>query len=76
MEQDIYIKVADEISNKLISLSKNKKAKEKTILEIYNELLEKKYQEYHYDILSYIPGRLATKGYEIVNSDYFELKKY
>ena len=76
MEQEDYIKIADEISDKLISLSQKSKTKKKTILEIYSELLDKKYQEYHYDILSYIPGRLAVKGYEIVNSNSFELRKY
>lgn len=76
MEQDICIKIADEISDKLISLNKNKEAKEKNIVELYNELLDKKHQEYRYDILSYIPKQLAVKGYEIVNSEHFELKKY
>jgi len=75
MEQDIYIKIADEISDKLILLSR-KETKEKSIIEIYNKLLEKKYEKYRYEILSYIPKQLAIKGYEIVNSKYFELKKY
>jgi len=75
MEQDIYIKIADEISDKLILLS-SKETKEKSIIEIYNKLLEKKYEKYRYEILSYIPKQLAIKGYEIVNSKYFELKKY
>lgn len=76
MDQETCVKIADEISDKLISLCNDKKAKTKTILELYNELLEKKYHEYRYDILTYIPERLAVKGYEIVNSRSFELKKY
>lgn len=76
MEQDIYIEIANEISDKLISLNNDKQTKEKNIVELYNELLDKKYQEYRYDILSYIPKQLAVKGYEIVNSEHFELKKY
>lgn len=76
MSQEMCSKIADEISEQLISLCHNKKVHQKTILELYSELLEPQYQEYHYDILSYIPERLAVKGYEIVNSSYFELKKY
>lgn len=76
MNQDICIKIADEISEQLISLCNNKMTQEKTIIELYNELLEPIHQEYYHDILSYIPERLAVKGYEIVNSNYFELKKY
>lgn len=76
MEQELCIKIADEISDKLISINKERKVHNKTIIEIYNELLEEKYQPYHYDILSYIPERLAIKGYEITNSNNFELRKY
>ena len=50
--------------------------KQINFLEDRKELLEEKYKDYHYDILSYIPGRLAVKGYEIVNANYFALKKY
>lgn len=76
MEQDICIKIASEISDKLIFLNNNKKTKEKTIIQLYSELLEKKYEKYYYYILTYIPKQLAIKGYEIVNSECFELKKY
>lgn len=76
MNRNTCIKIADEISEQLISLCNDKMTQEKTIIELYNELLEPKHQEYYHDILSYIPERLAVKGYEIVNSNYFELKKY
>ena len=56
------MKIADDITNKLIKLCRTKKVKNKTILQVYSELLEEKYKDYHYDILSYIPGRLAVKG--------------
>jgi hypothetical protein len=76
MSQEMYIKIADEISDKLISISEEKIKPNKNILEIYSELLNKEYKNYYYDILSYIPERLSVKGYEIINSNYFELKKY
>lgn len=76
MNRNTCIKIADEISEQLISLCNDKMTQEKTIIELYNELLEPTHQEYYHDILSYIPERLAVKGYEIVNSNYFELKKY
>lgn len=75
MDQEMCMKIADDITNKLIKLCRTKKVKNKTILQVYSELLEEKYKDYHYDILSYIPGRLAVKGYEIVNANYFALKK-
>lgn len=76
MDQEMCMKIADDITNQLIKLCQKNKVKKKTILQIYSELLEAKYKDYHYDILSYIPGRLAAKGYEIVNTNYFALKKY
>lgn len=76
MDQDTIIKIADKISNQLISLYQKGEVHGKTILELYSELLEPQYQKYRNDILSYISERLAVKGYEIVNSNYFELKKY
>ena len=76
MDQEMCMKIADDITNKLIKLCRTKKVKNKTILQVYSELLEEKYKDYHCDILSYIPGRLAVKGYEIVNANYFALKKY
>lgn len=76
MEHNLCIKIADEISDKLIFLCKEPEYQKKTLLEIYSELLDKKYKKYHYDILSYIPERLAVKGYEIVSSKPFQLQKY
>jgi len=76
MDNEIYIKLADSISDQLISLWQNKKTKNKKIIDLYNELLDDKYKDMQYLILSYIPERLSVKGYEIVNCQYFELKKY
>lgn len=76
MDNELYIKIADEISDKLIELWKTNKTKNKKILELYKELLDEKYNNVQYLILSYIPERLSTKGYEIVNTEFFELKKY
>lgn len=76
MNIDLCIKLADSISDKLILLCKNNKTNNKSILELYNELLDNKYKNMSNYILAYIPERLAVKGYEIVNSSNFELKKY
>lgn len=76
MDNEIYIKIANEISDKLIELWKTNKTKDKKILELYKELLDEKYHDIQYLILSYIPERLSIKGYEIVNTEFFELKKY
>ena len=76
MGNEMFIRIADDISEKMILISKDKKCKNKSIIELYDELLDKKYLEYKYCILSYIPERLSVKGYEIVNSSKFELKKY
>lgn len=76
MDNELYIKLADEISDKLISLWKQNKTKNKKIIDLYNEILDKEYKDIQYIILTYIPERLSIKGYEIVNSDFFELKKY
>lgn len=76
MDNELCIKIADEISDKLISLWKNKQTNNKNIMDLYNQILDEKYKENQYHILSYIPERLSIKGYEIVNSNNFELKKY
>ncbi len=76
MESNICLKIADEISDQLISLSENSRFKKKTLLEIYDKLLDQQFLNYRTDILSYIPGCLASKGYEIKNTKYFELIKY
>lgn len=76
MDNEIYIKEADRISDELINLWKHNKTENKKIIDLYNELLNDKYNDIKYLILSYIPERLSIKGYEIVNSKYFELKKY
>lgn len=76
MDNELCIKIADEISDKLISLWKNKQTNNKNIMDLYNQILDEKYKENQYYILSYVPERLSIKGYEIVNSNNFELKKY
>ncbi len=76
MNNYLYIKEADRISEELIKISNQNKSNDKKIIEIYNELLDNKYSNIKYLILSYIPERLSVKGYEIVNSEFFKLKKY
>ena len=76
MDNKLYIDLADSISDQLISLWKENKTKNKKIIDLYNELLDEEYKDMQYVILSYIPERLSVKGYDIVNSEYFELKKY
>ena len=76
MENDLHIKLANKISDELISLWKNNKTKNKSIINLFNELLDDKYKGIKYSILSYIPEVLSVRGYEIVDSENFELKKY
>lgn len=76
MDNERYIKIASEITEKLISICKKDKTNEKSIMELYNELLEEKYKPYRNDILAYIPEQLSIRGYEIVSSNPFSLKKY
>ena len=76
MDNKLYIDLADTISDQLISLWKENKTKNKKIIDLYNELLDEEYKDMKYVILSYIPERLSVKGYDIINSEYFELKKY
>ena len=76
MDNEIYIKRADLISDELISLWKNNKTKKKKFIDLYNELLTEEDKEIQYIILTYVPERLSVKGYEIVNSEFFELEKY
>jgi len=76
MDNELYVKIADDISDRLISLWQNKKTNNKKIIDLYKELLDEKYKDIQYYILSYIPERLSVKGYEIINSEFFELKKY
>ena len=76
MDNEKYIKIANQISNQLISLWKNDKTNNKNVIDLYNELLDERYKPYKLQILSYIPERLSSKGYVIVNSNNFELEKY
>lgn len=71
-----YIKIANDISDKLINLCLNNKTENKSLIELYNMLLDKKYYEYKSTIFPYVPDQLAFKGYEIVNTDIFAIKKY
>ena len=76
MKNDLHIKLANKISDELISLWKSNKTKNKSIINLFNELLDDKYEDIKYSILSYIPEVLSVRGYEIVDSENFELKKY
>lgn len=76
MDNELCIKLADEISDKLIELWKKHQTENKNIMDLYNQLLDEQYKDSQYYILSYIPERLSKKGYEIINSNSFDLKKY
>lgn len=76
MNNDLHIKLADKISDELISLWKNNKTKNKSIIDLFNDLLDEKYRDIQYSVLSYVPEKLSIKGYEIIDSENFELKKY
>lgn len=76
MDNDLHIKLANRICDELIYLWKNNKTKNKSIIELFNELLEEEYRDIQYSVLSYIPEKLSVKGYEIIDSDNFKLKKY
>ena len=76
MDNEKCKKIADKISEQLIILYKKNQTNNKSIIELYNELLEEKYTPYKSEILSYIAERLSAKGYVITNSNNFELEKY
>jgi len=76
MDNEMYKKIADDISDQMISLYKNNKTKNKNIIDLYKELLDEKYKKYQTEILTYIAESLSIKGYVIENSDNFELRKY
>ena len=76
LDHKIYMKKAEEICDQLFILAKNNQTKHKTLIELYSGLLDKESEEDKYLILSYIPECLSRKGYEITNSEYFEIKKY
>ena len=64
--------IVDDISNKMIKIGTNKK---KTFLEVFDSLI-KENKTYKKDILLLLPSVLASKGYEIENTNYFNLIKY
>lgn len=76
MTDEQMMKVANDISDKLIRINTKNTAGDKTLLQLYYELLGDKYKGYETSILTYLPERLAAKGYEIVNQKWFQLKKY
>ena len=76
MDNETCIKIADQISDKLIKLCINNETNNKSIIELYNELLDDKYEEYKTEILSHIAERLSLKGYVIENGNNFMLRKY
>ena len=60
------------ITKKLIKIKKSNY----TFVELFNTLTKNRNKEEKLMILTYIPKVLAEKGYEIVNKDNFELRKY
>ena len=65
---------AERITIKLIEIcSKNNS---KSILDLFNELIDKKMKDRDIEILSLIPNILARKGYDIINTNPLELKEY
>jgi hypothetical protein len=69
-------KESNRIALELIIMHKNKNLKNKTLLELYEELLNKDYKKYYYEILVKIPNILSENNYEILNSKYLKLKEY
>lgn len=76
MSREECEKIANKICDKLVSLCNKNMTNGKSLDKLYSELLDSKYVEYRMLILSYIPGRLAYLGYEIVNVENFSIKKY
>lgn len=76
MNHDMYAKVANDICDNLINLCLKNKIQNKSLIELFDKLLDEKYSDYRLNILSYIPEQLAKKGYEIVDTNKFEIKKY
>lgn len=68
------LKEAEIVSKKIISLWENNKLVNKGIIGICDELIKDK--KLRNKVLVYIPSILAKKGYEIVDANNFELKKY
>lgn len=68
--------LATKICSKMIDICKNNKVNNRNLLEIYDSLIEKEYDGYKTEILTYIPLKLAEEGYEIVSSEPFCIKKY
>ncbi len=76
MDYDTCTEIANKICDKLISLCRTKKTQGKSLIQLCDELLDKKYAQYRMNIFPYVPDQLAHKGYEIVNAEHFEIKKY
>ena len=65
---------AERITIKLIEIcSKNNS---KSIIELFNELIDDNMKPKDMEVLSLIPNILARKGYDIINTNPLELKEY
>lgn len=72
MNSDIY-KLTEIVCDKMIKICKSNN---KSFLDIYKDLTKDYTKQQQKEILTNIPEILAKKGYEIINSDLFELRKY
>ena len=61
------------VCDKMIKLCK---VKNKSFIDVFNELTKNLEKDIKLEILSLLPSVIASKGYEISNTNYFELKKY
>lgn len=69
-------KRAEEICLKMINLYNNNKISNIGFLSLYAELLNEEDKSNYLEILSYLPTKFAEMGYDIVDSDVFEISKY
>jgi hypothetical protein len=70
---NIYIeKEARRIVDELILIDNKEN---KSLIELYELLLNKKYLKYYYKILIKIPSILANLNYEIIDANNFKIRK-
>lgn len=72
MDNKKLMEEAERISNKLIKIQKS----DKDLDTIFNELLDKKFENKSLNVMLYLTDILAEKKYYINNVSPFELKKY
>ena len=68
--------IAEKITIKMIDMYNKNLVNNKSIMDIFNELLSDNMSDKSMEILSYIPSILAKKGYDIINTDPLVLKEY